>query len=473
MGGLPRCSGVAMSILRVGSNRGSDARGSMARVVRGSAAALLIYVAGTGLTYLSQLLIARIVGADGYGVYAYVFAWATVLAYFSALGFDVALLRFVAAYLTRDDWALLKGVIRFAERWATLVGCGIAIIGISVATFGPAWRTPELTNTFRIGLLLVPVWALLWIRSAATRAFGGVVSALAPDRLVRDGVLVVLLTLAGPVFGWIVDAPAAMVGTLMSSLAGLALVSAGMRWLSPHAADSAEAAYDARLWMATALPLVIIAAAETVMNRTGVMLLGSIANTKDAGIYSLAFNIAFVVALPRIALNALYAPTVSNLFVRGDRAGLQNLVAKGASWTLIGGACIALPLSLFAEPLLSWFGRDFTTGVSALRILLLGQLIAAAAGSQLFLMTMTGHERKAAMLLLSAAALNALLSVPLIRLVGLTGAAVASTIVLIAWNVAMAYSISRHLHILPSVLALFRVLRSPHWLAPRPTGSGE
>ena len=72
--------------------------GSIRRVTIGGIAALAVYVAGAGLTACSQLLIARIVGAETFGVYAYVLAWVTVLAYFSALGFDIALLRFVSAY---------------------------------------------------------------------------------------------------------------------------------------------------------------------------------------------------------------------------------------------------------------------------------------------------------------------------------------------------------------------------------------
>ena len=61
----------------------------VSRVARGGVTAFFVYGAGFGLTYCAQLVIARVVGVDTYGVYAYVFAWMVVLAYFSALGFDV------------------------------------------------------------------------------------------------------------------------------------------------------------------------------------------------------------------------------------------------------------------------------------------------------------------------------------------------------------------------------------------------
>ena len=241
--------------------------------------------------------------------------------------------------------------------------------------------------------------------------------------------------------------------TLLGSAIGLGVVSLAMRRLRPAALDGVAPVYDAQTWRQTALPLVIIRAAEALMNRTGVMLLAWMVDAKSAGIYAVAFSIAFAVTLPRTAVNALLAPEISDLFVRGDRAALQSVVAKAASWTLLGAAGIALPVAVFAHPLLALFGRDFQAGVPALRILIVGQVIAAAAGSQLHLMNMTGRERSAAVLLASSgAAVNAALGAALVTGLGLTGAALAATMAVTGWNAAMGLSIRRHLRLLPGIL---------------------
>jgi O-antigen/teichoic acid export membrane protein len=432
---------------------GPSGRGLAAKLARGSAAALVIYVAGAGLTYCAQFAVARTIGAHGYGVYAYVFAWVTVLAYVSSIGFDVSLLRFVPAYLATGAFALLRGVIRYVWRRVAAVGCGIALIGIASILTWSGELPPDLANTFLVGFALVPILALLWICAAVVRGFGGVVSALAPDRMVRDGVLLGLILLASAGMGWSIDAPWAMAATALGSAAGLGLVSVAMRRLRPGAMDGVVAAYDARTWRRTALPLVVIEAAHILMNRMGVLLLGWMADTREAGIYALAFNIAFAVVLPRTAVNALLAPVISDLFVRNDQAALRTIVAKAALWTLLGAACIALPLFVLAEPVLALFGRDFVAGVPALRILLIGQVIAAAAGSQLHLMIMTGRERSAAVLLVSSVAANAVVGAALVSPFGPTGAAVAATAALIGWNAAMGLSIRRHLRLFPGVLA--------------------
>jgi O-antigen/teichoic acid export membrane protein len=432
---------------------GPSGRGLAAKLARGSAAALVIYVAGAGLTYCAQFAVARTIGAHGYGVYAYVFAWVTVLAYVSSIGFDVSLLRFVPAYLATGAFALLRGVIRYVWRRVAAVGCGIALIGIASILTWSGELPPDLANTFLVGFALVPILALLWICAAVVRGFGGVVSALAPDRMVRDGVLLGLILLASAGMGWSIDAPWAMAATALGSAAGLGLVSVAMRRLRPGAMDGVVAAYDARTWRRTALPLVVIEAAHILMNRMGVLLLGWMADTREAGIYALAFNIAFAVVLPRTAVNALLAPVISDLFVRNDQAALRTIVAKAALWTLLGAACIALPLFVLAEPVLALFGRDFVAGVPALRILLIGQVIAAAAGSQLHLMIMTGRERSAAVLLVSSVAANAVVGAALVSPLGPTGVALAATTALIGWNAAMGLSVRRHLRLFPGVFA--------------------
>lgn len=424
---------------------------SVSQVARGGVTAFFVYGVGFGLTYCSQLIIARVVGVDTYGVYAYVFAWIVVLAYLSTLGFDVGLLRFVPAYEAEHAWPLLQGVIQYAQRRAMLVGLSVIFVGIWVVK---AWvSSPELRSTFFAGFALVPILALVRINCSAVRAFGGVVSALVPDRVVRDGTLISLLAVANLGLGWALNAPFVMAATLISSAVGLVCAGVALRNCRPRAADNILPAYDAAAWREAAIPLVILGATEALMNRTGVILLGWIADTKNAGIYGLAFNIALVVTLPRIAVNTLLAPAISNLYTRRDNKTMQLLITRTTSWTLCTGICIAAALFVLADPLLAWFGPGYDAGVPALRILLVSQVMAASAGSQLYIMTMTGHERRAAVLLARCAVVNAGASAVLIGMFGLTGAAIGTAMSLIVWNVAMAVFLWRRLNLLPGVLA--------------------
>lgn len=432
-----------------------DDNGSLAtKLARGSVTAFAIYVAGAGITYFAQLALARVIGAEGYGVYAYVFAWTSVLAYAAALGFNVSLLRFIPTYQAQQAWSLLRGVIQYASRRTIAAGCGVAVIGGAIVLNRGAHLPPVLATTFLIGFALVPIMASLWVRGAVVRALGGVVSALAPDRVVRDAVLLCLIGLAS-IGAWRkADAPSAMVATVIGAAVGLGLVSFAMHRLMPLAAAASAPTYETRVWRQTALPLVIIGAANILMNRIGVLLLGWIASTKDAGIYALAFNFALVAALPQTAVNALLTPAISDLFVRDERTALRTMIGDAALWTLIASAGTALPIVVLAKPLLALFGHDFAAGATALRVLLIAQVFVAGFGAQLYLLTMTGHERSAAVLLACGVALNTTLGAALIGRFGPIGAAVAAAIAMVALNAALAFSVQQNLRFLPGIFAV-------------------
>jgi len=247
-----------------------------------------------------------------------------------------------------------------------------------------------------------------------------------------------------------------MMATLASAMMALILASLAVRRLHPQEMDGITPSYDTPIWRKTILPLVAIAATEAMLNRCGVLVLGWVGLTKEAGIYALVFSISFLVALPRTAANTLLAPTISDLFVRKQHDALQALTARIALWTLCGAALSALALSIIAEPLLAWFGRAYEAGAPSLHVLLLGQVFAASCGSQLSIMTMTGCERLAALLLILSAIFNVLLSAILVSQLGLIGAAISATITLMIWNIAMAAFIWRRLGLLPSPIFMLQ-----------------
>jgi O-antigen/teichoic acid export membrane protein len=186
--------------------------------------------------------------------------------------------------------------------------------------------------------------------------------------------------------------------------------------------------------------------------------LGLAGNTRDAGIFAVAFGMAILTAMPRMAVATVFAPTVSALFARGDQAGLQSLSAKAACLSLLGTTCSAIPLLLLAQPLLAWFGRDFVAGAPIVKILVLGQVLAAVCGPQQHLITMTGHERTGAAMLAICAGSSFIICILMIGSLGMTGVALVMTVALIAWNVAMGAFIHRRLHLMPGLFASFKAI---------------
>jgi O-antigen/teichoic acid export membrane protein len=270
---------------------------------------------------------------------------------------------------------------------------------------------------------------------------------------VRDGFVLAAVLAAALLPAGMFGAPAAMLVTLLGGLAGLAMVSGAARRQPLHM--DVPARFDRRAWRRSICPLVALALAEVAVNRAGTLALTWAGDPAAAGAYALAFNLSAVVILPRVAVNTQFAPMVADRFARGDTQGVQSLLNHASLWAILAATAIAAALWLVAKPLLpSIFGPAVAGAVPVLGILLVGQVIASGAGSQIFLLTMSGQEKLAAMVLIAFAAADLAASTLLVFPYGASGAACATTLCLVGMNGAMALLVWRRLGVKPGSLGL-------------------
>lgn len=420
-----------------------------------SGGSLAVFFIGAGVSYLAQVATARLIGATSFGVYAYVLAWMTLLANAATLGFHISLLRLLPAYRAVQDWSRARGAARFSAWGAALSGCVAAGIGIGTVLLMLGTRS-EPAQAFLIGLWAIPVIALQLVTAASVRAWGGVVSALVPERILRDGLAVGFLG-AALVGGWLAPgAPAAAAALVVGSLGSLAVSYGMLRHRRPSELSAAPAAFAPGDWLRPTLPLTAFMLADVLMSRAGVLVLGFAGATREAGVFAVAYSLALLTALPRMAIAAAFAPAVSALHVRGERMRLQLLSARASRLSLAATLLAAVPLMLAARPLLSLFGAGFAAGAPAAVVLVLAQLFAAACGPQQHLLTMTGHERAAAFTLAGAAGANLVGALLLVDAMGLFGVALASAGSLVAWNLAILSVAWRRLGLLPGLAVAVR-----------------
>jgi O-antigen/teichoic acid export membrane protein len=297
----------------------------------------------------------------------------------------------------------------------------------------------------------VPLLALLDVRSYLLRVFDRVGWALAPMMIVRPlitllgvGALVVVLPRAVPP-SW------AMGATLLSTAVALLLVSFALRRDRPPTLAHVPAAERSEEWRRAALPLLIMVVIQALLTRSDVMMIGWLAGTTDAGFYAVAAAIAGWVGFALMAMNTIFAPMIAALHARGEPLALQAMVTTAARWTALSALLIGLPLVVLAESVLGIFGDAFVVGATALRILLIGHLISAAAGSVAYIMVMTGHEKQSAIVDGTAAVTQLALLALVIPSFGLEGAAVVVSARTAGWSLVLAILVWKNLKILPGV----------------------
>ena len=165
-----------------------------------------------------------------------------------------------------------------------------------------------------------------------------------------------------------------------------------------------------------------------------------------AGVYRVAVQGALLVTFGLTAANVALAPLVAGLHAAGETARLQRVVTESARIVLLWSLPVALLMIFFGRWMLSTlFSDEFAPGATALAILSAAQLLNAGMGSVGLLLTMSGHERDTARGVTTAAAVNLVLNALLIPGGGIEGAAAATALSLVVWNVLLALWVHRRL----------------------------
>lgn len=419
----------------------------------GATGSLLLKVAHAILTVAITVVLARALGPEGYGRYAFVYALVILCAIPAQAGLPTLLVREVAAYEARGGWRLMRGLLRRANQAVAAATAAIALVSALVGIFlGDRVAEGELA-IYAWGLALLPLLALGNLRGAALRGLRKVVRGQLPELLLRPGLFVLALTVVA------VAGAGVSPGMAMALHAGAALVAFLIgAWLLlrvlPHEARSATPEYRTRAWAASVLPLTLLAGIQVVNNQTDVVLLGVLASKEEVGIYRVVFQAATLVVFVLTAVNMVLAPHFARLHAMGERAELERLARWGAKMVLLAAAPVAAGLVIFGGPVLGFvFGTRYAVGAAALAILCVGQLANAAMGSVGLLLNMTGHERDTAVGVGLAAGANVVLNLLLIPPFGIEGAATATAASLMIWNVVLYRRVRRRLDVVPTAWA--------------------
>lgn len=430
--------------------------GLAAQLLRGGAGGVLARVAEVLLGLVVAVLLARLLGPAGYGVYAFVFALSAVASVPVRLGLPPLVVRETARGQRNGDWGTVRGIWRWSSGAVLALSLLVACVGLLGLWAGWA-QGASLRETLPWGLVLIPVTALGAIRSAGLRGLRHVLAGVLPEQVLRPALmagslLVVMILPDGGLSP--AGAMALMVGgSVVAFLVGAAL----LRRYRPLPLRQARPVYRPRDWFGSSWPMAFTQGTEQFMRHADVLMLGMLAATVDVGVYRVAAQGALIVGLALFALNMTAAPFVARLHAEGEQAKLQKLVTHLALASLAFALAVTLVFVVFGDWLLStFFGTEYVSAWLPLLILALGQVVSAGFGATGMLLNMTGHEREVTRAVAAAAGLNVVLNLLLIPSFGVIGAAIATSASLVFWNVWLWLVVKSRLGI-----------RSSAWDAPR------
>lgn len=414
-----------------------DGDGLKAVLLRGGLGSLVLKVASTLLGLLVAVVLARTLGPEGYGEYAYVFALISMLAIPTQVGLPIIVVRETA----RAQAAKRPGLMLGLWRWSSLIVAGLSVLIVLLALAGVWLAGDRFTlaqlSTFYFGLVLVPLVALGNLRGAALRGLRHVVLGQLPESILRPGFMVLLLLTAYLLLGRSLDASVAM--GLQALASGLAFIigAALLWWFRPEELRGRlTPEYQARPWLQAVLPLALVSGIGLINAQVDILMLGWFHTTTDVGIYRVAASSVGLIGFGMQAITMAIAPHFARLHAQGDFIRLQRLVTISTKGMLLLALPVFFAFTFFGDTLLGWvFGSEFEAGSVALAIMACGSLVSVAMGSVGALLNMSGHERDTARGAALAAAINVVLNLILIPPYGIIGAAIATSCSISVYNI--------------------------------------
>lgn len=425
-------------------------------LARSSVHALGLRISWAVANYSATLAAGRWLSRQDFGVFGFINNAILLAVAIASLGSPLVMLRYVAQYRVRSDPGAALGLTRHLQRrvaWTGMFVFALCAIGTLAA-----WRLGRIASpvSFLLGLAAIPFVALLDFYSATLRGHRYLALALAPREIAWRGLMIPVIFFVAV---WAVPpAQLPLVMALQTVIAALLCLFQALLLRRVHRrafADIEPVAHTAE-WTAVGRPLWLSTIAATIFRTSDVIVLGIFLRPELVGLYFAAARTAELARFFLTALNGILAPMISSRYHGDQQNALQSLCSRAAWMVFWPSAVLAAAMMLFPNQILRLVGDNFHDAATVLVILAAARLVDAAFGAVGTVLNVTGHERAAATALVTVGLSTIILQIVLSRWLGLTGAAIATAVSIVAWNVWLYVIVLRRVGIDPSIFGCLR-----------------
>ena len=427
-------------------------KAELCAVLKSAVRVLAIRLLGAGLAYASMVLLARWLGSNDFGIYAYVVVIVTLLGLAFSFGFNSSSLRFISSYLAQNKLSRLSGFLRQSYKIVVLLSLVGALAGAGLVFALKGVIAPYYVAPLLVGLLCVPVWSLLNQLEATARAFGWVHTAYVPGFVLRPLLLMAFVGML-LLFGGSADAVSAL-WALIGACVVAALVQGLLIYsrVRDHLANSKPVLHT-RHWLSVSLGFLTIDGFRMLLDNADILLIGWFLDPHSVAVYFAVIRTSGLIAFVSFSVIATAVPKFAEIHSTGTRDELQAFVTSVIRLMFWPSLVAAIAMACLGPFLLSLFGTDFQSGYPTMLVVLTGLVLRAATLPVEYLLNMTGHHRDTMRVYGYSALATIALNLVLIPAFGILGAAIGTYTAMLAGNVFLYRLVRKRLGISAFVLA--------------------
>ncbi|WP_266079406.1 oligosaccharide flippase family protein [Haladaptatus caseinilyticus] len=428
-------------------------RGIYGRLFGGSFVVLVGNVLGMGIAFLTRVVLARLLGVDGYGVLAFCVSLLELLTLVTSLGMEEGVARNIPRH--EDPGGIFLTAIQVAFGTA-LIAAGI--LALFSTTVSKLFLVPTAVPVVTLFAVALPFQSVVWLSLGGFRGIGDATRIAVVQNVLLRGAIV-LFAVVGIYLGYgIVGAAAGwVVGTAVTAGLAVLILAQETSLLSSAQRTYSRLSNHTVPLLRFSVPLVIATAAWQLIQATDDMVIGYFLPPAEIGVFDAAFTTGRIMLLFVWSFSALFLPMFSELdddeTTHEEMTRLYSLVTK---WVVV----FTLPVFLFVVGfpgtiMTALFGEAYTSGGLVLAIVVAGFFVEVTTGMTRAALTAIGDTTFIFWTTTATIIANVGLGILLVPSFGIVGVAAATAVTYAALNVGSAIRlyVERGFHALSDALA--------------------
>jgi stage V sporulation protein B len=406
------------------------------KIARGSAIMLIgAFVFRIG-GYLYRFTTAYLLGPAGFGVLNLAIPLQGILITIASGGMPPAIAKYVSEYSAKDQDEMVKQVIHTSTKLVLILGLffSVAIFFLAEPLAVGLFHKPEAVLPFQLVALITPFSVLVGAFRGTFQGLyqmGNIVITKAFEQVFMITSAIILILLGFYVAGAIMGTT---IGFVASALAGYWLYRRGIGKKLKNVNltfTSKEELAIAKMLLIFSIPVVITGLAELALfDFVGNFVVGIYMASQYVGYYGAATPVARLPLIISMAVATAVLPATAEAIGKNNRHLLKTYVNQSYRYVTL----IVLPMSIgtmiFAVPIMKllYINPAYMNGASALQILAAGMLFFTIYTVSSSIAQGLGKPYLPMIILVAGSLLDVGLSIYLVPLYGINGAAVATTI---------------------------------------------
>lgn len=404
--------------------------------------------------YINRLLMSRMLGPEGYGLYGLTLPFQGIFQILSAGGLPPAISKYVAEYNAKDEKELSRQVILTATKFMVLMAIFLSIVLLFSSDFiaNNIFHKPLVVWPLRAVSLITPFSVVVGAMRGAFQGFYKneytVYNRLAEQ--VSTIVFACLFVFCG------LYAMGAVLGTAFGFIvSAITAVFLYKKYISPLFNDEKTLDLSFKeelklLWMLIcfAVPVAITALSEMAIYDVGTLVIGVYMLATDVGYYNAADPISRIPLVISLSISTVLLPATAEAHALNDQKLLQEYVGDCLRYSILTVLPLCILISIFSTPILIiLFGAGYIPSSDVLSILVIGMSFYTIFMICSSILQGIDNPRIPMYILLFGTVMNIACNVLLVQNMGIIGAAIGTTITTAILMIIILLIVIRNTHI--------------------------